>query len=109
MSQKELARLLKKGHADKLDQWYCDLNCFRTPQGFPLELPDITANREKIEDPAHRLAWDAVCLALGEVGMSRAWWLVELGKTEGEWRAWWAARGGVIAAQLRNSPANRLT
>ena len=51
-----------------------------------------------MKEPTYRLAWDAVCLALGEVGMSRAWWLVELGKTEGEWRAWLAARGGVIAA-----------
>jgi hypothetical protein len=98
MNPKELARLLQKGHADKLDQWYCDLNCFRTPQGFPLELPEITDYREKMKEPTYRLAWDAVCLALGEVGMSRAWWLVELGKTEGEWRAWLAARGGVIAA-----------
>lgn len=98
MNAKELAKLLQQDHAEKLDRWYCDLNCFRTPQGFPLDLPEISGHREKMKDPHYRLAWDAVCLALDDAGKSRAWWLVELGKTDAEWRTWWAARGGVIAA-----------
>lgn len=98
MDKNELAILLQQHHADMLDQWYCDLNCFRTPKGFPLELPEIADREESRKNPTRRTAWDAVCIALGEEGMSRAWWLVELGKTEAEWRTWRAARGGVIVA-----------
>ena len=98
MQKLSLAIKLKLDHADKLPQWYCDLNCFRMPEGFPLDLPSMADNRAKMKDPAYQLAWGAVCLALSEAGMSRAWWLIELGKTETEWKTWWDARRGVIAA-----------
>ena len=98
MKLHELMETLQREHAEELPRWYCDLNCFRVPQGFPLALPEIEDNRKKMEHPDYRLAWNAVTCALGEEGVSRAWWLVELGKTEGEWRTWWAARKGVIAA-----------
>lgn len=87
----DLTQLLLTKHADKLPQWYCDLNCFRKPEGFPIELGEVDlAHRENHE---FMKAFDAVRTALGDAGASRAWWQHELGKTEDEWRQWWTGRG----------------
>jgi len=81
---------LQRDYADKLPQWYCDLNCFRHPEGFPEDLGPI--------DEAHsstglRLAaWMVVSAAIGEEESSLAWWVLELGRTEEAWREWWGSR-----------------
>ena len=98
MQKKELIEALLRDHADSLPKWYCDLNCFRIPEGFPIALNDHEDDREKMKDPAHMLAFHAVSEALGKDGTSRAWWMVELGRTEAEWRTWWESRNGAIAA-----------
>lgn len=93
MQKKELIDVLLREHVDKLPKWYCDLNCFRLPEGFPIALVECGGNdQETMKNPAHKLAFEAVAEALGDEGTSRAWWLVELGRTEDAWRTWYAAR-----------------
>jgi len=97
---KKLAAILKRDHSESLGQWYCDLNCYRNPKGFPFDLGEI--DRDRGGNFKFRKAFDAVCLALGEEGQSYAWWLIELGRTESEWREWWHKEGAELSCQVHN-------
>lgn len=96
MEVQELANVLSKKHKDKLGMWYCDLNCYRNPIGFPVALPELADDREKHKNPDFRLAWDAITSLLSEEDMSKAWWTIELCRTEKEWRTWWCEKGAKI-------------
>ena len=98
MKKKQLVELLRSEYLEKLPQWYCDMNCFREPAGFPVQFKRVADDREAFRDPDRRMAFEAVSEILGPEGTSCAWWLLELGKTQQEWVTWWKARNGAIAA-----------
>jgi len=73
-------------------RWYADLNCYRAPADFPLALPAIEGHAAKHDNGIWHLAWRTVSSSLPEAESSLGWWVNELGKTPGEWRAWWRGR-----------------
>lgn len=86
MNKTVLIKILLRDHIDKLPQWYCQLNCFDVPDGFPIRLDKNMSDMEKHSDDAYSMAFSAVCDALGDEGASRAWWTIKLGRTEQQWR-----------------------
>lgn len=103
MEINDLIDLLKQQYAEMLPQWYCDLNCYRRPVGFPIELGYV--GPEYHENQTFKMAYDAVLVVLGEAGASLAWWCFELGKTEAEWAEFWFSRGDIRQAASRFHPS----
>lgn len=99
MNKQELTEVLQGVDLETLGRWYCDLNCFRKPEGFPIDLGEV--DRAHREAPLFRMAWECVSDRIGETFASRAWWVHQLGRTESEWFSWW--NGG-----LRNGPSPAL-
>lgn len=85
----ELVDRLSKFDLETLGRWYCDLNCYRLPQGFPVDIGDVF---QGCDSAMFKTAFDVVSELLGDAECSRAWWIYQLGRTEEEWRAWWSAR-----------------
>lgn len=76
-------------------RWWVDLNCWRTPEDFPFQLPDITGREnERADNLVWTAAWRAVNASISREEASRAWWTIELGKSEEEWRHWWENERG---------------
>lgn len=92
MNKAELIEILLRDHADKLPRWYCELNCFIAPDGFPIQLNKRLSSMGKYRDPTWATAMHAVRDALGDMGASRAWWMIKLGRTEQQWREWYRKR-----------------
>jgi len=97
VNKKDLVDLLKQSHSEKLPEWSVILNKWGIPEGFPADLPvyncDTKEGRELcFNDPAWRMAVAAIDEILGEAGTSKAWWTIQLGKTESEWEDWYAKR-----------------
>jgi len=104
VSREELFNVLKKNHFNQLPEWSVVLNKWGIPEGFPIDLPvydcDTKSGRELcFNDPVWRMAVDSVGEIVGDAGMSKAWWTIELGRTEKEWEYWWKNRAPLILPQ----------
>lgn len=90
---KTVAELVAEAPQETRERWYVQMNCWGCPADFPVPLPDFTGREhDQFDDHEWRAAFSAVSNSLTTEQMSRAWWLLELGKTEEEWRAWWNNR-----------------
>ncbi|WP_271678874.1 hypothetical protein [Thermomonas mangrovi] len=74
-------------------RWSADLNCFRAPSDFPLQLPELDGDRKKFEDTKWSEAFKAVNDTLNDAETSLGWWVFELKRTPAEWKSWWISRG----------------
>jgi len=92
MPKEELVKTLLTHHVEKLPEWYCIISTWGIPEGFPSPMNVHDNIHVAFEDPLNRLAADAVREALGPEGCSKAWWLVELKRTEAEWYDWYHTR-----------------
>lgn len=90
-TSEELTELLLQASTETLGRWYCDLNCFRKPADFPIDLGQV--DRAHHESPTFMLAQHCVAKILGNEGCSRAWWLYAMKRSEIEWRSWWETGG----------------
>ena len=78
-------------------KWYCELNCFRWPDGFPLEKPpgyDTMTDRQKYDLPYLKDIFAAVSAYVPRKEQSRAWHMggyCGRKKTNEEFEAWWGS------------------
>lgn len=87
--RRELSLILIKDYKDKLGYFYCALNCFEQPEGFPVKINIHDNHRKQREDQHNKACFDAVCDCLSEKDQSKAWWIIQLKRTEQEWLDWW--------------------
>lgn len=96
VNTEELNAAVKAAPKETRERWWVQMNCWECPADFPVPLPDFTdREREQFDDPVWSSAWRAVNAAVSREDASRAWWTLNLGKTEQEWREWWGSRGTV--------------
>ena len=70
MIKDELCDALESVDVETMGKWYCDLNCWKVPDGFPFD-----PGPAEYENKQYMMAFDAVGEILGEVSSSRAWWI----------------------------------
>lgn len=88
-NKEDLIALFKQNYLDRLPEWYCKLNCFKIPDDFPISLTLYENDKDAFLDPLWRLAFDVVSEILGDKSTSKAWWTIQLERTEEEWQTWW--------------------
>ena len=98
ISKDELVKILLENHKEMLPLWYCQINCFENPDGFPAKMVTYESDLDSYNDPDNKIAYEAVREAMGsEEAMSRAWWTIKLERTDYQWREWWEKRNSLPA------------
>lgn len=93
---------------DERNAAYVDANCWRWPKALEAYKPaewDGLDNKQKMEHPTAKAAWEAIHECTTSHGRSEAWWVIELGRTR-EQHAEWIANGcRPVSSANANSPS----
>ena len=114
LTPREIEHALAGYDTETLAAWATDLNCFDWPDACPLPCPEgwyrVFPDRRALEQVRMALGkplWDYLHQRLSDADLSRAWWLLKLGRTEDEWQAWWDDPAQSAFAKARHAVYRR--
>ena len=92
-----LSQIKAEEDIEVLGKWYCKINTYRWPEGLGLgckRIEDGTIGIKAVHETLCPLLHE-ITRKLGRRGVSRAWWIYQLKRTEEEWLKWWGTRPGL--------------